>query len=175
MKTKLIFCVLAVFIGAIGLMGCAKNDPAPTPAPTPTPAAAPQNDPTLDALYQTDKAAYYNEAVNRVAENTHCQVKTCAYAEDGLRVELRAKKARTQKEQLDNAKITITRLLALISAKLDVPLSVEITVTEGKVEPVVVSAIFEPDMVKNVAFFDEVAPSVQLDASEWVERTEPES
>ena len=173
MKTKPILCVIAALLGVLCLAGCAKSAPAPTPMPTPT--AAPRNDEKLDALYQTNKAAYYKEAVDWVAEDTRCQVKTCAYSEDGLRVELRAKKARTPTEQLDNAKITITRLLALISAKLDVPLSIEITVTEGKIEPVVVSAVFEPDMVKNVAFFDEVAPSVQLDASEWVERTEPES
>lgn len=174
MTKKLMLCVVIALLCVIGAAGCGSKEPEPTPTPTPTPTATatPKPSANLDELYNTDKQAYYTQAVTQVAEGNGNTVHKCEYTPGNvLRVELYAPKA-TKKMQLNNAKISLARLLEIIGPKLDVPLNIDILAPADGVETVVVSADFEPAAVNGQTITEKDFSNIRVYADYWYVRPE---
>ena len=178
---KLTLCILAIAMTLLAVTGCgsksSESTPTPTPTPTPTatakPTPTPAPTPNLDELYNTDKAAYYQKAIEQVAKDNSTEVNKCEYIpETVLRVELYAPAMPTKKMKLNNAKITLARLLEVIGPKLDVPLNIDVFSEKDGVQTVVVSADFEPVTVNAHAFTEADFSNISAYTTYWYVRPE---
>lgn len=179
MTKKLILCAVIALFCVIVAAGCGSKEPEPTPTPTPTPTATPTATATpkpsanLDELYNTDKQAYYTQAIGQVAEDNHTEVNKCEYTPGNvLRVELYEPPMPSKKMKLNNAKITLARLLEVIGPKLDVPLNIDIFSNEDGVATVVVSADFEPAAVNGQTITEKDFSNIRVYADYWYVRPE---
>lgn len=178
---KLTLCILAIAMTLLAVTGCgsksSESTPTPTPTPTPTatakPTPTPAPTPNLDELYNTDKAAYYQKAIEQVAKDNSTEVNKCEYTpESVLRVELYAPMMPTKKMKLNNAKITLARVLKVIGPKLDVPMDIDVFSNEDGVETIVVAAEFEPVTVNAHAFTEADFSNISAYTSYWYVRPE---